>query len=86
MHALEKGLFRFFSAEEMIEDCAFDAERLFPARRPFPNRIFEVVPQPEENVVGIEYVSSKRSLAGPAKISAGYALILVAPAVSSQEL
>src|SRR5260370_27050614 len=44
-------LFRsFFGTEKIIEDSAFDSELLLPARRPFPNPIFEVAPHSEQNV------------------------------------
>ena len=86
MHPLEKGLFRLFCAEEVIEDSAFDAKGLFPAWRAFANRIFKVIPHSEQDIIRIENVSGERVLAVPAKICAGHRLVPVSRATAPQQL
>ena len=84
MHALKKSLFRFFCTKEVIEDSTFDAESLFPAWCPVTNRIFQVIPHSEQDVVRIKNVSGERALAAPAKICAGHRLVFVSRAITPQ--
>src|SRR5579863_626063 len=85
VHPLQKCLPCLVGAEEMVEDRALGAERLLPARAALPDRIVEMGPETEQNVIRIENVAAKRVFAGPAEISAGYRFVLVDRALPSQQ-
>jgi hypothetical protein len=66
VHALQERSHGAIGLEEVIEDPAIVAERLLPPVTAFADRIFQMSPEPKQNVIRIKDVADERTVAVPA--------------------
>src|SRR5437762_13108250 len=86
MHAVQEDFLGFLSAEKLIEDGSIGAKHLLPTWSALANGILEMMPEPEQDVVGIKDVSGEGLLTAAAEISAGDRFVFVEILVAAEEL